>query len=300
MRKMAAVAFAMTWIFLLAACGDRMNESEAANTALSALESIAEETSESTTGEIPENTAEGVSGNAAEGASGHAFEEGTAQGTAEADSAAESNRVTESGGMAGTDGSTKEGAAEGVGGETGEQSRTLIVFFSRWGNTDYPENVDASTSASIVTDGGERYGSTEYIARLIWQSVGGSLQRIETEESYPVDFDQVVEQNHDEQSGGVLPKLKESGLDLSEYDTVFIGYPVWSSGLPQAVLSFLREYDFTGKTVIPFCTSASSGLGESGTLLAEMAGTGDWQTGRRFSGSVDQSAVSDWVKQLGV
>lgn len=140
--------------------------------------------------------------------------------------------------------------------ETGSsgQRNTLIVYFSRFGNTGYPDDIDASTSASVVLDGDKRYGTTEYIAGIIRQSVGGDLHLIETKNSYPEDFDEVTEKNHDEMDKNYLPPLKESNLDISKYDTVFIGYPVWATDVPQAVLSFLEEYDLSGKTVIPFCT----------------------------------------------
>ena len=77
------------------------------------------------------------------------------------------------------------------------------------------------------------------------------------------------------------------------------GYPIWWGIAAWPVDTFVEANDFTGKTVIPFCTSASSGIGESGQLLAEMAGTGDWKEGQRFSGSADDAEVSDWVKDLG-
>lgn len=137
-----------------------------------------------------------------------------------------------------------------------EQSanNTLIVYFSRWGNTEYPSDVDAITSASIVVDNNSRYGTTEYVANMIAENVGGDLHRIETVTPYTADFDELRDVNHDEMSRNYLPELKESNLDISAYDTVFIGYPVWATDVPQAVLSFLKEYDLSGKTVIPFCT----------------------------------------------
>lgn len=84
------------------------------------------------------------------------------------------------------------------------------------------------------------------------------------------------------------------------YDTVFVGYPIWWGIAAWPVNNFVKGNDFTGKTVIPFCTSASSGLGESGELLAEMAGTGDWQDGQRFSSSVDDADVTAWLDNLGL
>ena len=84
------------------------------------------------------------------------------------------------------------------------------------------------------------------------------------------------------------------------YDTVFIGYPIWWGIAAWPVDSFVENNDFTGKTVIPFATSASSGLGESGQLLADMAGTGDWQEGMRFGSRPDEADVQEWVNGLGL
>lgn len=84
----------------------------------------------------------------------------------------------------------------------------------------------------------------------------------------------------------------------SEYDTVFIGYPIWWGIAAWPVDEFIETNDFTGKTVIPFATSASSGMGQSGELLAEMAGTGDWQEGQRFRSDVSESDVTAWVESL--
>ncbi len=111
-----------------------------------------------------------------------------------------------------------------------EQSanNTLIVYFSRWGNTEYPSDVDATTSASIVVENDLRYGTTEYVANMIAEKVGGHLHRIETVTSYTADFDELRDVNHDEMSRNYLPELKKSDLDISAYDTVFIGYPVLS------------------------------------------------------------------------
>ena len=84
------------------------------------------------------------------------------------------------------------------------------------------------------------------------------------------------------------------------YDTVFIGYPIWWGIAAWPTDSFVEANDFTGKTVIPFCTSSSSGLGQSGELLAELAGTGDWLEGQRFRSGVSQEDVSEWVDSLGL
>ena len=81
---------------------------------------------------------------------------------------------------------------------------------------------------------------------------------------------------------------------------MFIGYPIWWGIAAWPTDSFAKANDFTGKTVIPFCTSSSSGLGQSGELLAELAGTGEWLEGERFRSGVSQEDVNEWVDSLGL
>jgi len=83
--------------------------------------------------------------------------------------------------------------------------------------------------------------------------------------------------------------------NFDSYDTVFIGYPIWWYEASWVVDDFVKKNDFTGKTVIPFCTSSSSPLGNSGTKLAEMAGTGNWTEGNRFSSGASESSVKTWI-----
>lgn len=154
-----------------------------------------------------------------------------------------------------------------------DSNKVLVVYFSRWGNTLYPNDIDASTSASIVIDEETYYGTTEYVAREIADEVSGDLYQIETDTPYTADFDELRDINHDEKNQNYLPQLKEKALDISAYDTVFIGYPVWASDVPQAVLSFLAMYDLSGKTVIPFCTHDGYGAGSSYQTIAETSHT---------------------------
>lgn len=184
-----------------------------------------------------------------------------------------------------------------------KQSNVLIAYFSRFGNTDYPDDIDASTSASVVLDGNERYGTTEYIAGIIKQSVGGDLHLIETKEFYSGDFDEVREKNHDEMEENYLPPLKESDLDISKYDTVFIGYPVWATDVPQAVLSFLEEYDLSGKTVIPFCTHDGYGAGSSYETVEKASHAGKCLDGLAVEAEDVPSAqdtVVNWLESIGI
>jgi flavodoxin len=181
-------------------------------------------------------------------------------------------------------------------------SNILIVYFSRWGNTEYPDDVDATTSASIVADGGN-YGTTEYVARMIQENVGGELHFIQTQEPYPVDFDELRDLNHSEMAEGYLPALVESNLDISGYDTVFIGYPVWATEVPQAVLSFLNEYDFSGKTVIPFCTHDGYGAGSSYNTIREASHAAESPEGLAIEAKdvpTAENTVAAWLEEIGI
>lgn len=98
----------------------------------------------------------------------------------------------------------------------------------------------------------------------------------------------------------MVPLVADTVENWDSYDTVFIGYPIWWGIAAWPVDGFISANDFTGKTVIPFCTSSSSGLGESGKLLEEAAGTGEWLEGIRFGSGASEETVIEWVKSLGL
>ena len=164
-------------------------------------------------------------------------------------------------------------------GQIGNQNTTadnvLIAYFSLSENTSSSKeeqsgSLDAVSSASVVTDGENAYGNTEYIAKLIQDKTGGNLHQIQTKETYSTGFDEVIDQNHAEMNTSSLPELKDSDLDINQYEIVFIGYPVWSSTIPRAIHSFLNQYDLSGKTVIPFCTHNGYGSGNSYRTIASL------------------------------
>lgn len=147
-------------------------------------------------------------------------------------------------------------------------------------------------------------GNTRAVAETIAQYTGGDTFEIVPVEEYTsedLNWTQEgsrVNREHDDESLQDIALVSTTVEDFDSYDTVFIGYPIWWHEAAWVVNNFVKENDFTGKTVIPFCTSSSSGLGESGTHLAEMAGTGDWQEGMRFSGSASESEVTEWLDGL--
>lgn len=171
-------------------------------------------------------------------------------------------------------------------------------------SSDAPAEGTASAGGKTLVVYFSATGNTESAANYIAQATGGDL--FELVPSYPytdadldwTDDNSRVSREHENESERNVA-LEQSAVDnWSEYDTVFIGYPIWWGIAAWPVDTFIEANDFTGKTVIPFCTSSSSSLGDSGELLAEAAGTGNWLEGERFSSGVSQSQVTEWVDSL--
>ena len=162
-----------------------------------------------------------------------------------------------------------------------ETGKTLVVYYSASGNT-------------------------ERVAKDIAEAAGADLFEIVPTEVYTSDDldwtnpDSRVSREHDDESLRDVPLTTTEIPDWDSYDTVFIGYPIWWGIAAWPVDTFVKNNDFTGKTVIPFATSSSSGMGQSGSLLTDMAGTGEWQEGQRFSSGVSSDDVQSWVNGLGL
>ena len=149
-------------------------------------------------------------------------------------------------------------------------------------------------------------GNTETAANYIAQATGGDIFEITPAEPYTsddlnwTDENSRVSREHEDESLRDVELTTTEVENWDSYDTVFIGYPIWWGIAAWPVDGFVEANDFSGKTVIPFCTSSSSGLGQSGELLAQLAGTGDWQEGQRFRSSASQEDVTEWVASLGL
>ena len=158
-------------------------------------------------------------------------------------------------------------------------ANTLVVYFSATGNTEQAAN---------------------YIADL----TGGDLFELEPADPYTSDDLNWTDENsrvvreHDNPDQREVELVQDTVDNWDSYDTVYLGYPIWWGIAAWPVDTFVQANDFTGKTVIPFCTSSSSGLGESGEQLARLAGTGDWQEGMRFSSGVTEEEVQEWLDGL--
>ena len=149
-------------------------------------------------------------------------------------------------------------------------------------------------------------GHTETVANYIAEATGGDLFEITPVEAYTsddlnwTDENSRVSREHEDESLRDVELTATEVENWDSYDTVFISYPIWWGIAAWPVDTFVEANDFTGKTVIPFCTSSSSGLGQSGELLADLAGTGDWQEGERFRSNAGQEDVNGWVDSLGL
>lgn len=165
--------------------------------------------------------------------------------------------------------------------EQPQTGKTLVVYYSASGNTArVAKDIAAATGADLF----EIVPTQVYTSDdLNWTNANSRVSR-----------------EHDDESLRNVPLTSTTVVDWSGYDTVFIGYPIWWGIAAWPVNNFVTDNDFAGKTVIPFATSSSSGMGQSGTLLANMAGTGDWQEGHRFSSGTSTSDVESWVNGLGL
>ena len=149
-------------------------------------------------------------------------------------------------------------------------------------------------------------GNTKAVAEMIAEALGADTFEIIPAEPYTTedlnwtDDSSRVSQEYSDPSLRTVELTADTVENWESYDTVFIGYPIWWGIAAWPVDSFVSANDFTGKTVIPFCTSSSSGLGESGQLLEKLAGSGDWQEGQRFRSSADEADVSKWLEDIGM
>ena len=161
------------------------------------------------------------------------------------------------------------------------KGKTLVVYYSASGNTK-----DAAEKIAKITE--------------------ADLFEIEPVEPYTdddldwTDDDSRVSREHDDESLRDVELVSTTVDNWDSYDTVYIGYPIWWGIAAWPVDNFVKENDFTGKTVIPFCTAATAGIGDSGNLLEEMTGTGDWKEGERFHGGASESDISSWIDSLGL
>ena len=147
-------------------------------------------------------------------------------------------------------------------------------------------------------------GHTEAVSEQIAENLGADLFEIVATDEYTsddlnwTDSDSRVSREHDDEALRDVELVSTTVDNWEDYDTILIGYPIWWGIAAWPVNTFVEANDFSGKTVIPFCTSSSSGLGQSGEILAKLAGTGNWQNGHRFSSNPSEADIKSWTDSL--
>lgn len=148
----------------------------------------------------------------------------------------------------------------------GSGGRVLVAYFAVAENSE----VDAVASASVVTIDGEAMGVTAALANMIADETGGELFSIQTSVDYPADINDVIDYAAEEQDSNARPELTTHIENLEDYDTIFVGYPNWWYDMPMVLYSFFDEYDFSGKTIIPFNSHNGSRFSDTIHTIQEL------------------------------
>lgn len=168
--------------------------------------------------------------------------------------------------------------------------------------SDFTENV--INGAKVLVAYFSVTNTTKGVAENIADGLGADLYEIVPETPYTdADLDY-----HDDNSRTTIemsdpnarPAISGSVENMDQYEVIFLGYPIWWGQAPKIMCTFMESYDFSGKTIVPFCTSGSSGIGSSATNLEPLTNGAVWLSGRRFSGSASQNTIMEWVRGLGL
>lgn len=176
-------------------------------------------------------------------------------------------------------------------GNTKEEGRCLIAFFSRSGN-----NYVGGQIVNLPV------GNTEVVAKMIRDLAGCDLFRIEPVKAYPKDYSETTDVAKEELRTKARPKLTGSVENIASYDLIFLGYPDWWGTMPMPVFTFLERYDLSGKTIAPFCTHEGSGLGHSIADLRKACPKSTVLDGIAIRGGDVHNAkgvVTGWLQKIG-
>ncbi len=179
------------------------------------------------------------------------------------------------------------------------EGKILVVYFTAAENS----GVDAVSSASVVTVDGEAKGVSQAVAEMIAEDTGADLFSIRTSTVYPANMGELIDYADKEQDDDVRPELTSSIDNLDDYATVFVGFPIWWYDMPQVMYSFFDEYDFAGKTIIPFTVHNGSRLSGTPAKIAELEPDAT-VIADGFTVSMQNAAnaagdVAEWLRGLG-
>ena len=179
-----------------------------------------------------------------------------------------------------------------------KQGKTLVAYFT-WPTAD---DTDGTTSASRITTNGTLMGNTQYVATLIAQSQNADLHKIETERTYPANVQDLLPAANDEHQRGEHPRLKTHISNITDYDIIFVGYPLWCYDLPMALYSFFDEYDLSGKTIVLFTSHGGNRFCKTLKTVQELEPDATVVQGPAIFEKELKSAqqqISDWKKESG-
>lgn len=130
-------------------------------------------------------------------------------------------------------------------------------------------NTKLDTDKKVLTLYFSMSGNTETVAKYINKNIGGEIIKIETDKTYPTNYNELTNIAKEEQDKKERPSLKTK-IDINNYDTIFLGYPIWYSDMPMAIYTLLDKYDFSNKTIIPFATHGGSGLSNTPNKIQQL------------------------------
>ena len=164
------------------------------------------------------------------------------------------------------------------------------------------ENLGESAGNKSIVIYFSRTNNTERIAEFIIEETSSDSYEILAKVPYSdedINYNNSNSRANREQNDSTArPEIGSDTIDLTDYDVIYLGYPIWWGQAPKILYTFVESYDLSGKTIVPFCTSASSGIGSSATNLAQSAPSANWLTGRRFSSSAGKSEVATWLVSI--
>ena len=178
-------------------------------------------------------------------------------------------------------------------------SNILVAYFSRVGNTDWADGVDVVSSASLNLANGEYIGNAQYLAQMAQGATDGDLFLIQSEKTYPSDYRETTDVAAVEQRNNERPVLASHVENMEQYDTIVLVYPNWWGTLPPPLETFLEEYDFSGKTILPICTHEGSGLSNTKSDIAALVPGATVLDGLAVRGSSTPSAQGTVVDFIG-
>lgn len=185
--------------------------------------------------------------------------------------------------------------------EQESSTKILIAYFTRSDNINIDPNIDATSSASINPNGSEYQGNLAIMADYIQELTGGDTFSIRTSKIYPSEYRATTDVAKDEENDDVRPELSNHVENMEEYKVIYLGYPNWWGGLPMPIYTFLEEYNFAGKTIIPFASHEGSGLGSGPSEIESLCPDAIVLNGLAVRGSLvtdSKADIESWINDL--